>query len=714
MRNSVVIRIFAPLVLVMAMVLSLAPVTAWAEEGDPSYLDSDGPIQDEAYASELAQYPRSGYVESSFPALSVHDANDDDELVPEASLPSRYSSVEKGRVTPVREQGMYGACWIFAVVAPMESYVLTHQADLGLSYTPQTLDLSERHLAYFTFHLGTDPLGNTRGDSTSLDADYLQAGGAFPWAINALASWAGPAPEDKAPYLPYEPMDDLPASAAYADAEVRLANTRQFAFADRSEVKRAIMEYGALGLAYVDGNNYHSAFKGGDAYYWDGKTRSGDRDLGGHSVTLVGWDDNFAVSNFGNSGYEVRPKNKGAWLIKNSWGTGFGNEGYGWISYEDAAFSMTGTGRDQAWAYGVVSASKYQDVYQYDGSIGAQAAYTTSGGAIANVFKACSSTRRETVAAVSFQLADVNVSYSIQVYLNPTDPADPESGIALLAEPQQGKTRQTGMYTVDLDQPVAVAHGDWFAVVVTLSHRDGSDVGYVLDSTYEGGACSFVNSVSPGQSFVRVDGAWYDLATEAGASARLKAYTRGGGGFSDVSVAHWAYRTILRAADLGIIHGFPDGTFGPDGKVTRAQAVTMIWNMAGSPKASGSARTFSDVAADAYYYRSVSWASSAGVVHGYGGTDLFGPNDEVTREQFATMIANYASLQAGRAVSGSRADYEHMDDAAEVSSYAERTMGWCYRNKILVGSSGLLRPKGTTTRAQACKMVVMLHDLLYA
>ena len=81
--------------------------------------------------------------------------------------------------------------------------------------------------------------------------------------------------------------------------------------------------------------------------------------------------------------------------------------------------------------------------------------------------------------------------------------------------------------------------------------------------------------------------------------------------------------------------------------------------------------------------------------------------------QLATMLANYARYIGGLEVVGSASDYASMSDAASVSRYARQSMGWCFRNKIISGKSGnLIDPQGSTTRAEAAKMLVFLYDML--
>lgn len=186
--------------------------------------------------------------------------------------------------------------------------------------------------------------------------------------------------------------------------------------------------------------------------------------------------------------------------------------------------------------------------------------------------------------------------------------------------------------------------------------------------------------------------------------------------YSDLPVTHWAKNVILTAVERGFMSGYTKGAsgsakFGPDDKVTRGQVAVVLWNMAGRPKAGASAKNFADVASGAYYYNAVRWASSVGVVNGYGDGRTFGPNDNVTRQQLAVMLANFASRVRGLTVAGSAKDYASMSDASTVSSYATRSVGWCFRSKILTGSANMVKPLENATRAQLAKMVVFLDNM---
>lgn len=185
--------------------------------------------------------------------------------------------------------------------------------------------------------------------------------------------------------------------------------------------------------------------------------------------------------------------------------------------------------------------------------------------------------------------------------------------------------------------------------------------------------------------------------------------------FTDVPKSFWGYQKIHEAASYGLIHGYSgsqDGMFGPNDNLTRAQAAVILWNMSGQQAPGSKAKNFSDVSETKYYYQAIRWASSVGVVSGYGNTGKFGPEDLVTRQQLAVMLANYAQKVGGIAVNGSAADYASMSDADEVASWASTAMGWCLKAGVMSGSGGKVNPRGNATRAQTAKMVCNVYDML--
>ena len=177
---------------------------------------------------------------------------------------------------------------------------------------------------------------------------------------------------------------------------------------------------------------------------------------------------------------------------------------------------------------------------------------------------------------------------------------------------------------------------------------------------------------------------------------------------SDVAAGDWFVES--GAFDYVIIReimGNYSGTnhFGPYDTITRAQVATILWRLAGSP-ASSVSQSFSDADPNEYYYNALCWAKEIGVSTGYSGTDFFGPNDPVTREQLATLFARYASVVDGRDASSDCSAMNSKNGAHEVSDYAREAMGWAVDTGLIAGVNGTdLEPGGTAWRASMAEMV---------
>lgn len=177
---------------------------------------------------------------------------------------------------------------------------------------------------------------------------------------------------------------------------------------------------------------------------------------------------------------------------------------------------------------------------------------------------------------------------------------------------------------------------------------------------------------------------------------------------SDVAAGDWfvesgAFEYVVIREIMGNYSG--TNHFGPYDTITRAQVATILWRLAGSP-ASSVSQPFSDADPNEYYYNALCWAKGIGVSTGYSGTDSFGPNDPVTREQLATLFARYASVVDGRDTSSDCSAMNSKNGADEVSGYAREAMGWAVDAGLITGVNGTdLEPGGTAWRASMAEMV---------
>lgn len=172
--------------------------------------------------------------------------------------------------------------------------------------------------------------------------------------------------------------------------------------------------------------------------------------------------------------------------------------------------------------------------------------------------------------------------------------------------------------------------------------------------------------------------------------------------FYDI-VNHWGKEHIKWAYEKGYVAGTGTYAFSPEGTTTRAMAISVIYRMAGSPSAETST-PFTDVPSSSYYAKAVSWGVKNKIVAGTSSTQ-FSPNSAVTKEQFITMLYNYAKYK-GKNVSAS-ANLIQFSDGSSVSNFAQNAMKWAVAKKIIVGDNGYLKPKKNSTRAELC---VMIHS----
>ncbi len=392
-----------------------------------------------------------------------------------ATFPSRLDLRERGWVTPVRDQGQHGTCWIMAATGSLESNVLRLE---GIAR-----DFSENNLAN---HM----------------ASRLDFGGYAPSELAAAyyARWEGPV---------YESSDTYPRPAGSPDflravrhvQEVLFLPAREPGTQGNAALKWAISAYGGV-AATLD---FDTSEKFG---FWNSKTSSyfnGERAELDHHVLCVGWDDAYPASDFA-----TRPPGDGAFLIKNSWGTGFGKSGYFWVSYYDKSFGKTLAVFD-----GAQDAADHDAIYQYDALGRSRWIREGNTGAawFANRF-ACAGSGE--VTAASFYTPVPGTTYEVRVAASLQD-------IAAAPVAAAGTLAVAGYHTVDLSRPVGVTAGRSFVIAVRVTTP-----GWLDAIPVEGPSDFIAPRAKAGQSYVSPDGAsWTDLTRGEGlsrANVCLKAF----------------------------------------------------------------------------------------------------------------------------------------------------------------------------------------------
>ena len=174
--------------------------------------------------------------------------------------------------------------------------------------------------------------------------------------------------------------------------------------------------------------------------------------------------------------------------------------------------------------------------------------------------------------------------------------------------------------------------------------------------------------------------------------------------FSDVPADAWYAEAVQYVYENGLMTGTSDTTFSPDLTTSRSMIATILWRMAGSPVVNY-AMDFADVPADQWYAEAVRWASSEGIVGGYG-NGSFGTGDPITREQFAVMLYRFAQKQGYDVSVGENTNILSYTDVSAVSEYAIPAMQWAVGSGVITGMGDTLAPQGETTRAQAATMLM--------
>ena len=424
-------------------------------------------------------------------------------MLGEEPLPAAYmNDIDEvnARFPATREQ-KYDDCWSFSTVGLAEFDLIV---DNGV--VDRTVDFSELELNYATYHFIEDAFGGLSGDRVTLlnGKDFLTLGGNLNFAVQALLQWKGLTAES---FLPYEqarnPLTVL-GEEIRQNCEAHLQNVYRLSMRkNRNGVKREIMRHGAAGISFyaATGALEKSRYTGSAAYR--GKTVPtyycyDSSRYANHAVNIIGWDDDFPADNFANPA----PEN-GAWLVRNSWSSSgtynTDTSAYFWMSYCDKSLT------DEVWILDFEEADNYDYNYQYDGGIFCEnVSSSLDYDAVANVFQV-KGEKNEALEAVLFQaMENANVSYTIRIYTDLRDPAKPDSGY--LAATLSGKADYAGAHTIPLEDPVPLAKGSLFSVVVEETNVDvecGIKVrsyGYMTEV-----------SLDEGQSFARTGDGWIDM-----------------------------------------------------------------------------------------------------------------------------------------------------------------------------------------------------------
>ncbi len=431
---------------------------------------------------------------------------DQEPTEPEPSLPAKYDlrNVDgRNYVTPIKSQGSLGTCWAHACIGAAESNAIMNGAN-------PSINLSEKALAWYAFQLeGSKEMTPEEYEGltlTDIDLSWqydpssriYNTGGQMYTGIAQMQTWLGACTEAQVPYcnsnndyeiliggpvgdpngdwsLNYDHLYDNAYHLQNAEVLCGPATKRTTQEEFTPKAKELLLKYGALRLDY-------KAQKAESQFYNETNAAQYINELIplSHSVLIVGWDDDYPASNF-----NITPPGDGAWIVKNSWGIDYGDQGYFYLSYYDQTINNVAGFNVETEETGY----SYDKNNQYDftnlrGANPVDPTYTDLNIAealdfgsipagnlkMANVFTAESD---QVLRAVSAFPALNNAStVTVDVYLLQPGATNPEQGTlqaSLTKDFENG-----GFYTIELPEPIELPKGTSYSVVESITYYDVS------------------------------------------------------------------------------------------------------------------------------------------------------------------------------------------------------------------------------------------------
>lgn len=474
MVNNINIRLNASMkrgiifITLLVFLLVLGSSTVGAENNDPDpELAPDNPDFVEYQENDVSTQPEAfldGHEAGLVPA-PVDLSYLDEISVTTSSDPDYYDLRTLDKVTTVKDQGTAGTCWAFASYSSLESYLMPDE----------NWDFSENNMKNLLSSAYPEGFDRDPND-----------GGNRIMATAYLARWSGPVLEADDPYsdISEESPTDLALGKHVQDV---LFLPKRASSLDNKFIKWAVQNYGAVYTAFYYNSSCYSPEN--CSYFFNGTLGSN------HAVAIVGWDDSFDRNYFS----EI-PPGDGAFIVKNSWGPDWGEDGYFYISYYDSNVGLENS------VFTAEAPDNYEYIYQYDpfgwvSSLG----YGTSTAWCANIFTAESS---ELLKAVSFYTTASTCSYEIYIYTDPGSGPINQSGPVLS---QNGTSLTAGYHTIPLDSEVLLKDGQKFSVVLKLTTL-GYNYPIALEKPKDNWSSKATSNA--GESFISSSGTtWRDITS---------------------------------------------------------------------------------------------------------------------------------------------------------------------------------------------------------
>jgi len=418
--------------------------------------------------------------------LSHLDAIPTGGLLKSGALPTSFNWTDQGKVTSIKNQLSCGTCWIFGTTSVLESAVLVGE-DTEYDFSEQSVALCVDRSWVYLYDDADEPCGiapSHGGGWSALASEVFIKKGAVLESCNSYNSSG---------------LQCNGACLCDNCRPVKRVDGYRYVTDDQSQtglIKEVVYNQGPVTMAFY----HHGAHVYTDATYGTVYDCAACP-AANHMVSIIGWDN--SVPHFETPG-------TGAWLVKNSWGTAWGNSGYFWLAYNSSCMEE-------------IAYLEYKDydpnekLYYWD-----EAGMVTDGGCgapsawMADIF---TSTQDGSLTHVDFWTTSNDAQYDIYVYFD----GDISNGLDNLATLQSGTCQEFGYYSIPLTSPVSLTSGQPFTIAVNMTTP-----GYNFPIPVETMSGLADPPIQPGVSYYRCGdvGAWNDLATsECNACLRARVRT---------------------------------------------------------------------------------------------------------------------------------------------------------------------------------------------
>lgn len=397
----------------------------------------------------------------------------------------------------IKDQQQTGSCWAFAALSSLETNLALNNYKNGAN-TSKVYDFSERHMEYSTSRVFENNQINSLGYNRTVGS-----GGNWDFASSYLTTGMGAIDESEMEFINDENIINISeiqgktvTSQVYDTVEFPDYNDSILTETEANEVKNQI-KYHIQNYGSVFGCVKAGSFAGslspvsdttGALAIWGG--------FADHAVSIVGWDDNYAVSNWDEFDDHEKPTNPGAWIVRNSWGTEYGKDGYIYVSYEDDHISGSLSGIIKA-----TNSVEYDNLYQYDQYYPNYKYFSFEDQVMfCNVFTK-SSNETEYLTQVSLHIPEACVC---KVYVNPNGTEKSKEALqpVLLKAGESETFNNTGYHTLEFAKPIELTSNQ-FTVAIEMCSGEGSNhISCVESSSYEESPYYSVVNIETGKSFL--------------------------------------------------------------------------------------------------------------------------------------------------------------------------------------------------------------------